>query len=157
MLKNFVIFYCLLLLIPIHTWAATKEINIYSARKEALIKPLLDQFSAESGIKVNLVTAKGDALLTRLKSEGVNSPADLLVTTDVGRLHRAKEANVLQPLENTMLKEVIAENFRDPEGYWFGLSLRSRVIVYAPERVKKSDLLSYEDLAQSKWRKRICR
>ena len=88
------------------TAAATKtsEVNIYSARQEALIKPLLDEFTAETGIGVNLVTGKGDALLTRLQSEGKNSPADVLLTTDAGRLYRAQEAGVLQPFASEYLK-----------------------------------------------------
>jgi hypothetical protein len=77
------------------------ELNVYSARKEALIKPLLDKYSAETGVKVNLVTGKGDALLTRLKTEGRNSPADVLITTDAGRLYRAHQAGVLQPITDS--------------------------------------------------------
>ncbi len=102
------------------TLGAENEVNVYSARKEALIKPLLDQFSAESGVKVNLVTASGDALLTRLKSEGDNSPADLLITTDAGRLYRAQEAGVLQTVASDALAAAIPEHLRSPEGYWYG-------------------------------------
>ena len=88
---------------------AAEEVNLYSARKEELIKPLLDQFTAKTGIKVNLVTGKEDALLERLKSEGRNSPADLLLTSDAGRLHRAREAGVLAPVDSaTLTKRVPA-------------------------------------------------
>jgi iron(III) transport system substrate-binding protein len=136
--------------------AMATEVNVYSARKEALIKPLLDQFTQESGIKVNLVTGKADALLKRLKSEGANSPADLFITTDAGRLHRAKAANVLQPISSEALNTAIPSNYRDPEGYWHGLSVRARVITYIKDKVDPKKLSSYEDLADSQWKGRIC-
>lgn len=136
--------------------SSADEVNVYSARKEALIKPLLDKFTDATGIEVNLVTGKGDALLTRLKSEGKRSPADLLITTDVGRLYRAQEAGVLQPANSPVLEASISPNYREEGGYWFGLSLRSRVIVFAPERVKKEELSTYEDLANPKWKGRVC-
>ncbi|MAT94802.1 MAG: Fe(3+) ABC transporter substrate-binding protein [Halioglobus sp.] len=132
------------------------EVNVYSARKEALIKPLLDKFSAESGIKVNLVTAKGDALLTRLKSEGLNSPADVLITTDAGRLYRAQQADVLQPIASEMLSESIPAHLRSPENFWFGLSVRARAIVYSNNRVQPTNLSTYEALTEPQWKGRIC-
>ena len=133
-----------------------EQVNVYSARKEALIKPLLDQFSADTGIEVNLVTAKADALLERLKAEGEHSPADLLITVDAGRLHRAREADVLQPVANDTLAQRVPERLRDPDGFWYGLSVRARVIVYAPDRVDASLLDSYESLTDEQWRGRIC-
>lgn len=136
--------------------AENGEVNIYSARKEALIKPQLDKFTAETGIKVNLVTGKADALLKRLETEGINSPADLLITTDAGRLHRAKTANILQAVSSNTLTEAIPENFRDPEGYWFGLSERARPIFYVKGKVDPAELSSYEALADEKWQNRIC-
>lgn len=136
--------------------AEQKEVNLYSARKEKLIKPLLDQFTGQTGIKVNFVTGKADALLKRLQSEGDNSPADLFITTDAGRLHRAKEAGVLQPVESDVLNEVIPENLRDKEGYWFGLSQRARPIFYVKDKVKPEELSTYESLADKKWKGRIC-
>ncbi len=136
--------------------AMASEVNVYSARKEALIKPLLDQFTQESGIKVNLVTGKADALLKRLKSEGANTPADLFITTDAGRLHRAKEADVLQPISSETLNAAIPSNYRDPEGFWHGLSVRARVITYIKGKVDPEQLTSYEDLADSQWKGRIC-
>ena len=132
------------------------EVNIYSARQEALIKPLLDQFTAESGIAINLVTGKGDALLTRLQSEGRNSPADVLLTTDAGRLYRAQQAGVLQPFDSDYLKRVIPENLRSSDDSWYGLSVRARFIVYAKDRVQASELNSYEDLAGDQWQRRVC-
>lgn len=136
--------------------ALAAEVNVYSARKEALIKPLLDQFSSESGIQVNLVTGKADALLKRLKTEGANSPADLFITTDAGRLHRAREADVLQPVNSEKLTSAIPAQYRDPEGYWHGLSVRARVITYVKERVDPKQLSSYEALADGQWNGRIC-
>ncbi|MCF6318715.1 MAG: Fe(3+) ABC transporter substrate-binding protein [Proteobacteria bacterium] len=133
-----------------------EEVNVYSARKEALIKPLLDSFTKQTGIKVNLVTGKADALLKRLITEGINTPADLFLTVDAGRLYRAKQAKVLQAISNPALLAAVPESYRDPEGYWYGLSLRARVIVFSKERVKAIDLSSYENLADPKWKKRIC-
>ena len=135
---------------------AAGEVNLYSARKEALIKPLLDRFSAETGIEENLVTGKADALLKRLESEGRNSPADLLLTTDAGRLDRAKQAGVLAPVKSGVLEERVPANYRDPEGYWYGLSVRARPIVYVKGRVKPEELSTYEALADPKWKGRIC-
>ena len=132
------------------------EVNLYSARKEELIKPLLDRFSKTNGIEVNLVTGKADALLKRLQSEGDNSPADLLITTDAGRLHRAKLARVTQQFSSERLTETVPASFRDPEGYWYGLSLRARPILYVQGKVKPVELSTYEALADPKWKARIC-
>lgn len=135
---------------------AASEVNLYSARKEELIKPLLDRFTAETGITVNLVTGKADALLKRLESEGRNTPADLLLTTDAGRLYRAYEAGVLQPVRSDVLERQIPAVYRDPEGHWFGVSVRARVLMYAPDRVDPAELSTYEALADSRWKERIC-
>ena len=143
-----------LMALPLGATAA--EVNLYSARKEALIKPLLDKFTDQTGIKVNLVTGKADALLKRLKSEGANSPADMLITTDAGRLHRAVDAGVLQPISSSALESAVPANLRHPEGYWYGLSVRARVITYIKDKVKAGDITSYEDLADPKWKGKIC-
>lgn len=135
---------------------ADGEVNLYSARKEKLIKPLLDTFTKESGIKVNLVTAKAGPLLKRLQTEGVNSPADLFITTDAGRLHKANEAGVLQSVKSEALNTAIPAEYRDPAGVWYGLSLRARPIFYVKSKVKPEELSSYEDLADEKWKNRIC-
>lgn len=142
-----------ILVVPL---ASAEPVNLYSARKEALIKPLLDRYEKQSGVEINLVTGSADALIKRLELEGRNSPADLLLTVDVGRLHRAKEVGVLQSVNSALLKEVISPQYRDPEGYWYGLSLRSRVIVYAPDRVAEDELSTYGALADEKWSGRIC-
>ncbi len=133
-----------------------KLVHLYSARKEALIKPVLDQFTEQTGIKVKLITSKADALLKRLQTEGRNSPADVLLTTDAGRLHRALEAGVLQPIESTVLDKAVPANYRNKDGYWYGLSLRARPIVYAKDRVKPQQLSTYEALAEPHMKGRVC-
>ena len=131
------------------------EVNVYSARKEALIKPLLDRFAAATGITVNLVTGAAALLHERLVAEGRNSPADLLITADVGNLHRAKAAGLLRAVASPALEAAVPAAYRDPDGTWYGLSLRARVIVYAPDRVAVDELSTYEDLADPRWHDRI--
>ncbi|BDX06251.1 Fe(3+) ABC transporter substrate-binding protein [Planctobacterium marinum] len=132
------------------------EVNVYSARKEELIKPLLDEFEKAQNVKVNLITGKADALISRVASEGQFSPADVLLTTDVGRLQRAKEMSLLVATDSRVLEERIAANFRDEEGFWFALTKRARPIMYHPERVNPDELGSILDLTDSKWKGRIC-
>ncbi len=136
--------------------APAAEVNVYSARKENLIKPLLDRFTAQTGIAVNLVTGNADALLKRLETEGINSPADVFITVDAGRLHRAKAAGVLRPVDSRALEQAVPASYRDPEGYWYGLSLRARPIMYVEDRVDPGELSSYLALADERWRGRIC-
>ena len=133
-----------------------EEVNVYSGRKEALIKPLLDEFTEQTGIRVNLVTGKADALIKRLELEGEKSPADLLLTVDAGRLHRAKEQGLLQAITSTELNEAVPENYRDPQGYWYGLSIRARVIVHSKANIEPVWLSSYETLADPVWNRRLC-
>jgi len=135
---------------------AAAEVNVYSARQEELIKPLLDKFSSDTGIKVNLITGKPDELISRMVSEGRNSPADVLVSTDVGRLYRAKQQGVLQNVESEVLTSAIPVELRDPSGQWYGLTMRARPIMYVPGKVDPKELSTYEDLASPKWRGRIC-
>ena len=136
--------------------ALAEEVNVYSARQEALILPLLQKFEAQTGIGFKLITAKADELLKRLEAEGRSTPADVFITTDAGRLQRAREAGVLRALDNATLRQRIPENLRDRENYWFGLSQRARVIFYAKDRVDPAELSSYEALADQKWRQRVC-
>lgn len=133
-----------------------EEVNVYSARKAQLIEPILDKFTAKTGIEVNLVTSKADQLLKRLESEGRRSPADILITTDAGRLHRAKEAGVLQAKIAPKLLEKVPASLQDNDGEWIGLTTRARVIVYAKDRVDPQDLSTYEGLADGKWNDKIC-
>lgn len=132
------------------------EVNLYSARQESLILPLLEQFENQTGIEVNLVTGGADALIERLEVEGRNTPADVLLTVDAGRLHRATEAGVLQSIESDVLEERVPQHLRHPEGRWYGLSKRARVISYNRDEVDPSELSTYEDLADSKWEGEIC-
>jgi iron(III) transport system substrate-binding protein len=136
--------------------AQAEEVNVYSARKEALILPLLEKFKAQTGIDFNLITARADELLKRLESEGQSTPADVFITTDAGRLQRARDAGVLQAIDNPVLNSRIPENLRDKDNYWFGLSQRARVIFYAKEKVDPDELSTYEALADEKWKQRIC-
>lgn len=138
------------------TLLAQGNVNVYSARQEALIKPLVERFTEETGIRVNIVTAQADALLQRLLREGRNTPADVLLTVDAGNLHDAKEAGVLQAVRSDALEASVPESYRDPDGYWYGLSVRARPILYVKGKVDPAELRSYEDLADPKWRKRIC-
>ena len=133
-----------------------KVVNVYSARKEYLIKPLLDAFEQKTNIKVNLVAGKAKALQKRLELEGKNTQADILLTVDAGNLYRAKIKNLTKSINSKKINRLVPENLRDPDGYWYGLSIRSRVIMYNPKTVKEKDLSTYEDLASSKWKNRIC-
>jgi iron(III) transport system substrate-binding protein len=131
-------------------------VNIYSARKEALILPLLERFEKETGIGFNLVTGKADGLLKRLEIEGDMTPADIFITVDAGRLQRAKDAGVLQAIDNQVLEKRIPAHLRDDDKFWFGLSQRARTMVYVKNKVKPEEMSTYENLSDPKWKKRIC-
>jgi iron(III) transport system substrate-binding protein len=133
-----------------------EEVVVYSARIEQLIKPMFDAFTKESGIRVKFVTDKEGALLARLKAEGKNTPADMLITSDAGNLWEAAREGLLQPVESKILESNIPANLRDPENQWFGLSVRARTIIYNTQRVKPGDLSTYEALADPKWKGRLC-
>lgn len=145
-----------LLALPNLAQAANDVVNIYSARKEALILPLLKRFKKETGIRYRLVTGKADGLLKRLEIEGKHSPADMFITVDAGRLQRSKDAGVLQAINSQFLNESIPSNLKDKDKYWFGLSQRARTIIYAKDRVNPTDMSTYEDLADAKWKGRLC-
>ncbi len=132
------------------------EVNLYSARKEALILPLLERFEEQTGVEVNLVTGSADALIERLEVEGRNTPADMLLTVDAGRLHRATEAGLLQGVSSDTLNQRVPAHLRHPEGRWFGLSKRARVISYNREAVDESELSTYEALADPRWEGEVC-
>ena len=135
--------------------APAAEVNVYSARKEALIAPILDAFSEETGVAVRLVTGKAGQLHERLLAEGRNSPADLFVTVDAGNLHRARQAGLLRPVRSDILEAAVPARRRDPDGFWFGLSLRARILIYAVDRVSPDDLSTYEALADPIWSDRV--
>jgi len=134
---------------------AADEITLYSHRHYEADELLFRKFTAETGIEVNVVKASADELIERLKAEGENTKADLLMTADAGRLQRAKAAGVLQPITSDKLEERIPEPLRDPEGTWFGFTQRARILAYAKDRVKPADLSTYENLAHPTWRGRI--
>jgi len=141
---------------PSSLMATDQFVNIYSARKEALILPLLKRFKKETGIAFRLVTGKADGLLKRLEIEGSLSPADVFITVDAGRLQRAKNSGVLQKIDNPILKERIPASLRDRENYWFGLSQRARTIIYNKVNLDATKLSTYEDLANPRWKGQLC-
>lgn len=136
-------------------FASAGEVNVYSYRKPKLIDPMFEAFTEQTGIKVNSVFAK-KGMLERLESEGVNSPADLVFTVDIGRLSDIKDAGLTQSVNGKRFADDIPENFRDPEGHWFGLTTRARIIAASKDRVEPDEILSYEDLADPMWKGRIC-
>ncbi len=137
------------------TASAAEEVNVYTHRHYEADDALYAKFTEATGIKVNIVKAKADALLERLKAEGEGSPADVLITADAGRLERAKSAGVLQPVESAALTAAVPANLRDEEGCWYGFTVRARVLVYAKDRVEPAELGRYEDLADPKWKGRV--
>ncbi|NVK43334.1 MAG: Fe(3+) ABC transporter substrate-binding protein [Oceanospirillaceae bacterium] len=134
---------------------AADEVNVYSYRQAFLIKPLLEEFNKETGIEVNLVTG-GGGLLERLEHEGPNSPADVLLTAEVGPLYDAVERGLVSPVESETLASNIPAHYRDPENRWFALTARSRIIYASKDRVEKGEIKTYEELADPKWKGRIC-
>lgn len=131
------------------------EVNVYTHRHYDTDQKLFAQFEEETGIKVKVVNAGADELIQRMKLEGEDSPADVLITVDAGRLHRAKEMGLLQAVESENLNSHIPANLRDSENYWFGLTSRARIIAYNPNRVKAEDIADYEDLADEKFRGKL--
>jgi iron(III) transport system substrate-binding protein len=134
---------------------ANKVVNLYSARHYDTDNAIYTGFTKQTGIKVNLIEADADKLIERIKSEGANSPADVLITVDAGRLWRAQDAGLFQPVDSAVLKRNVPANMREPGGLWFGLTRRVRFLVYNKDKVKPSDLSTYEDLASPKWSKRL--
>jgi iron(III) transport system substrate-binding protein len=133
---------------------ADGEVNIYSYRQPFLIEPILKAFTEETGIKANVIFAT-DGLSERIQAEGENSPADVLLTVDIGRLDAAKQLGITQPISSEVVNENIPAKYRDPEGHWIGLTTRARVVYASKERVDQ-DKITYEELADPKWKGRIC-
>jgi iron(III) transport system substrate-binding protein len=138
------------------SWGFAEEVVVYSARKDHLIKPLFDAYKAETGVDVKYITGKAAPLIQRLKSEGKNTPADILLTVDAGNLWNAAEEGLLQRIDSTVLDANVPEHLRDSDKRWFGLSVRARTIVYGTDRVKPSELTTYEALGDKKWKGRLC-
>lgn len=131
-------------------------ITVYSSRKEHLVKPLFDQYTAATGVEIRYITDKAGALIQRLKAEGETTPADMLITVDVGNLWQAAELDLFRPTQSTTLEANIPAELRDEQHRWTGLSVRARTIVYASDRVQADDLSSYEALAEDNWKGRLC-
>ncbi|MQX37827.1 extracellular solute-binding protein [Roseospira navarrensis] len=135
--------------------AGAGSVNVYSTRQQFLIQPLFDAFTEKTGIEVNVVFAK-EGLAERLRAEGDNSPADLVFTADIGRLADMVDMGVVQPVETEALTEAVPEQYRHPDGLWYGLTLRGRVIYASKERVPEGAVTSYADLADPRWEGKVC-
>ncbi len=136
--------------------AVAEEVVVYSARNEQLIKPLFDAYTRETGVTVKFVTDAEGPLMARLKAEDRNTPADVLLTVDAGNLWQASAEGLLRPIRSAALEASVPAHLRDPDHEWFGLSVRARTLVYNTNRLKPTDLSTYEDLADPKWHGRLC-
>ncbi|MDO6727436.1 Fe(3+) ABC transporter substrate-binding protein [Cognatishimia sp. 1_MG-2023] len=135
--------------------AVAEEVNVYSYRQPELIKPLTDAFTAETGIKVNVAYLQ-KGMIERLKAEGERSPADVILTVDISRLAGVVNAGFTQAVESETLNANVPAQYRDPDGHWFGLTTRARIIYASKDRVADGEVTTYEDLADPKWNGRIC-
>ena len=131
------------------------EVNIYSYRQPFLIEPLTTAFTDKTGIKVNIVYLR-KGMIERMKAEGKRSPADVVLTVDISRLSALVEAELTQQVVSQTLSTNVPEKYRDPAGHWFGLTTRARIIYVSKERVRTGEIKSYEDLADPKWRGKVC-
>ncbi len=143
-------------LLPATPALAADKLVVYSARIEALIKPMFEAYTKETGVEIQYVTDKEGALVERLKAEGANTPADLLITTDAGNLWQAAQEGVLRPVESATLDKAVPANLRDPGKQWYGLSIRARTLFFNTKMAKAAELSTYEDLASPKWRGKLC-
>lgn len=132
-----------------------KELTVYTHRHYDSDQNIFSLFEEKTGIKINVVNANADELIQKMIMEGAHSPADILITVDAGRLHRAKEGDILQPVISEAVNSIVPANLRDSDNYWFGISIRARIIAYAKDRVKPEELSTYEDLATEKWKGRL--
>jgi len=135
--------------------AIAEEVNVYSYRQPELIAPLTDAFTADTGINVNVVhLSKG--MVERLQAEGTRSPADLVFTVDISRLNAVVEAGLTQAVASDTLNANVPAQYRDPDGHWYGLTTRARIVYASRDRVADGEVTTYEDLADPKWQGRIC-
>jgi len=144
------------LLLSFGVAAQEMVLNLYSSRHYHTDEALYAGFTKSTGIKINRIEADEDALIERIRNEGARSPADVLVTVDAGRLWRAEQLGLFQPVKSAVLDERIPASFREPSGLWYGFSLRARVIAYNKAKVRAGELQNYEDLADAKWKGRVC-
>lgn len=160
-MKKFLKFGFLLALITLfascggNSSADKNVVNVYTHRHYKADDELFSQFTEETGIKVNIVNASADELIQRLETEGEASKADVLITVDAGRLYRAQTKDLLQPVQSEILKANIAPEFREENGYWYGMTYRARIIAYAKDRVNPEEIKNYEDLADPKWKGKV--
>ena len=133
----------------------SNEINIYSQRHYEVDRIQYENFEKLTGIKVNIIKAGADELLERLKNEGKNTPADLFVTVDAGKLQKGVEMRLFQKIDNSVINSNVSDDLKDQNGYWIPITYRARLLVYSNDRVSESDLSTYEDLANEKWRNRL--
>jgi iron(III) transport system substrate-binding protein len=136
--------------------AQDKVLNLYSSRHYQTDEALYANFTKKTGIKVNRIEANEDALLERLRNEGARSPADVLVTVDAGRLWRAEQMGLFQPVKSAVLEERIPGELRQPDGLWFAFSVRARPVFYLKGSVDPKQIRDYEDLADPKWKGKVC-
>lgn len=141
---------------PLASLAQEKVLNLYSSRHYETDEALYTNFTRQTGIKVNRIEGGEDVLIERIRNEGDRSPADVLITVDAGRLWRAEQLGLFQPVKSKVLESRLPSSYRHPDGLWFGFSARARIIAYSKERVKPGEIASYEDLANPKWKGRIC-
>jgi iron(III) transport system substrate-binding protein len=142
--------------VPLAGLAQDKVLNLYSSRHYETDEALYTNFTKQTGIKINRIEGGEDALIERIRNEGDKSPADVLITVDAGRLWRAEQMGLFQPVKSPLLESRLPSSYRHPDGLWFGFSARARIIAYSKERVKPGDIATYEDLASPKWKGRIC-
>jgi len=136
--------------------AQDKVLNLYSSRHYQADEALYAGFTKATGIRINRIEAGEEALIERLRNEGARSPADVLITVDAGRLWRAEQLGLFQPVNSALLAQRIPASLREPNGHWFGFSLRARLIAYNRAKVKPEEAATYESLAEPKWKGRVC-
>ncbi len=153
-LKVFILVSALALSAP--ALAEDKVLNLYSSRHYQSDEALYEAFTRQTGIRVNRIEAGEDALIERIRNEGARSPADVLITVDAGRLWRAEQLGLFQPVRSALLERRVPASFREPGGHWFGFSMRARVIAYHKARVQAAEVATYAALAEPKWKGRIC-
>ena len=135
---------------------ADEELVVYTSRNDHLIKPVFDAYTEATGVRIRYITDNASALTARLQAEGERSPADMLITVDAGNLWNAAEKGLLSPVESVVLKNNVPDALTDPKKQWYGLTVRARTLVYSKDRLQPSELSTYEDLADPKWKGRLC-
>lgn len=138
------------------TPALASDLVIYSARADNLLKPIVAKYEQQTGVKIKLVNDKAGVLIEKIKAEGANTPADLLITVDGGNLWQAAQENILRPVNSKVLETNIPPQFQDPQNRWFGMSVRARTIFYNPTKINPSQLSTYADLSTPKWKGKLC-